>query len=310
MADTVGATIDALPDRGTLALIDRIELHTGGCAANTGASLAKLGVSVGILGKVGTDSFGDFIIGALAQTGAEVSGIVRDASAATAATMVTVHGDAERSFLHVIGANARITSSDVLWEFTRGARIFHIAGLQLMPALEGDGVARVLADAKQRGMITTLDTVMNPRSLGWAGIAPALPYLDWAIPSYDEAYLLTGEREVEQQVARFKDGGARNVAVKQGAAGCFVAPHDAAPFHVPVLANVRAVDSLGAGDAWSAGFLTGLLHDWPLSETARFANAVGACCVEAYGATTGVCSLADTLARLHATEINADDNTP
>jgi sugar/nucleoside kinase (ribokinase family) len=58
------------------------------------------------------------------------------------------------------------------------------------------------------------------------------------------------------------------------------------------------VDTLGAGDAWVAGFLAGLLAGWPLEKTARVANAVGACCVEAVGATTGVRSLAETLARL------------
>jgi sugar/nucleoside kinase (ribokinase family) len=60
------------------------------------------------------------------------------------------------------------------------------------------------------------------------------------------------------------------------------------------------VDTLGAGDAWVAGFLAGLLAGWPLEKTARVANAVGACCVEAVGATTGVRSLAETLARLEA----------
>jgi len=297
VADTVGATIDALPERGTLSLVDRIELHTGGCAANTGAALAKLGVSVGILGKVGADSFGDFVTSSLAKTGAEVGGIVRDADTVTAATMVTVHSDAERSFLHVIGANARMTADDVAWEATNGARLFHVAGLQLMPSLEGEGVARVLCEAKRRGMITTLDTVMNPRSLGWDGIAPALPHLDWVVPSYDEAHLLTGETDIERQAARFQRGGARNIAIKNGAEGCYVAPDGVAPFRVPVL-PVRAVDSLGAGDAWAAGFLTGLLHNWPLERTARFANAVGACCVEAYGATTSVRSLAETLTRM------------
>src|ERR1700710_2463799 len=101
VADTVGLPIDAFPARGTLELVDRIELHSGGNGANTSLTLAKIGISTALLGKVGNDSFGDYLLGALSGGGVDVSGVVRDADAPTAATMVFVHGDAERSILHV-----------------------------------------------------------------------------------------------------------------------------------------------------------------------------------------------------------------
>jgi len=298
VADTVGTPIDALPARGTLELIERIELHTGGNGANTGASLARLGVPVVLIGKVGRDNFGDFMVSALQARGVDTRGVRRDHAAGTAATIVLSHSDAERTFLHVAGANATFSESDVAWDLADGARIFHIAGLQLLPSLEGEPLARVLQEARRRGMITTLDTVMNPRSLGWAGLAPALPHLDWALPSFEEARQLTGEPKALRQARKLQAHGAKNVAVKMGANGCLVVPAEGKPFHVAALPNVRAADALGAGDAWCAGFLTGLLQAWPLDKIARFANAVGACCVEALGATTGVRSLADTLARL------------
>jgi sugar/nucleoside kinase (ribokinase family) len=294
VADTVGRPIDALPTRGTLELIERIELHTGGNAANTGVALAKLGMSTAVLGKVGRDGFGDFMVGSLAGHGVDVRGVARDDAAPTAATLVMVHSDAERTFLHVAGANATLTEDDVAWDVTDGARLFYVAGLQLLSALEGDGVAAVLAQARRRGMTTVLDTVMNPRSRGWDGLAPALPHLDWAIPSFEEARALTGEAKALRQARKLQAAGARNVAVKMGANGCLVVPEGAEPFHVAPF-RVEAVDALGAGDAWAAGFLTGLLHDWPLERTARFANAVGACCVQALGATTGVRSLVETV---------------
>lgn len=296
VADTVGGTIDALPDRGGLTLIDRIELHTGGCAANTAGSLAKIGVSTAILGKVGVDSYGDFMIRALGEAGVDTRGIHRDATVATASTIVTVHSDAERSFLHVIGANATLTAGDVDWDVVEdGTKIFHLGGLQLMTAMEGDGARDVLQKAKEKGLLTTLDTVMNPRSRGWEGIAPALPYLDWALPSIEEAKALTGEEKALRQARIFQKAGAKNVAIKMGANGCLIVPCDAEPFHVAPLL-VDAVDSLGAGDAWIGGFLTGLLNGWPLLKTAKFANAVGACCVQSYGATAGVRTLEETIA--------------
>jgi sugar/nucleoside kinase (ribokinase family) len=295
VADTVGKTIDNLPARGTLALIERIELHIGGNAANTSAALAKLGVPVAMLGKVGNDGFGDFMIGALTKLGVDIRGVVRSDDSPTAATIVTVHSDAERSFLHVAGANATYTEDEVNWEIAGASKILYVAGLQLLTALEGRGVGIVLQEAKRRGLTTVLDTVMNPRSAGWEGLEPALPYLDWAIPSYEEAAALTGEADPLAQVRRLHEAGAVNVAIKMASKGCLVAPALAEAFTIPAL-PVTAIDALGAGDAWAAGFLTGLLHDWPLEKTARFANAVGACCVQALGATTGVRSLEETLA--------------
>jgi sugar/nucleoside kinase (ribokinase family) len=180
VADTVGTPIDALPRRGTLEIIDRIELHTGGNGANTSASLAKLGMPVALLGKVRP--------GQLRRLH-----VVRSRRAASTwpacAAMRPPEPrprwlssfDAERTFLHVPGANATLTESDIAWDAITDARIFHIAGLQLLSALEGEPLARVLAEAKRRGMITTLDTVMNPRSLGWAASRP--PCRTWIGPS-------------------------------------------------------------------------------------------------------------------------------
>lgn len=302
VADTVGMTIDALPQRGTLEIIERVELHTGGNGANTSAALAKLGVPVVLFGNVGQDGFGDFMLDTLRGRGVDVRGVKRDATATTAATLVIVHSDAERTFLHVPGANATFNENDIAWDLIEGtgARIFNVGGLQLLSALEGEPLARVLQEAKRRGLVTTLDTVMNPRSLGWPGLAPALPHLDWALPSFEEAAQLTGETKALRQARKLQAAGAKNVAIKMGANGCLIVPAGEKAFHVAALPHIAAVDTLGAGDAWVAGFLAGLLKDWPLDKAARVANAVGACCVEAVGATTGVRSLDETLARLDA----------
>jgi sugar/nucleoside kinase (ribokinase family) len=128
VADTVGRPIDALPQKGTLGLIERIELHVGGCGANTSAALARLGMSVALLGKVGSDGFGEYLTTALTAKGVDTRGVRQDASTTTAATIVTVHSDAERSFLHVPGANPLYTVNDVDWEILADAKILHIAG--------------------------------------------------------------------------------------------------------------------------------------------------------------------------------------
>lgn len=302
VADCVTATVDALPPRGTLEIVERVELHVGGCAANTAIALAKLGIAAAIIGGVGADGLGDFVRGAVAAAGVDTRGVKRFTGVPTAATAVCVHSDAERTFLHVPGANAVFCAADTDWGVTHDAAVFHIAGAQLMGALEAEnGIAAVARAAKQRGMTVTLDTVMNPRSLGWNALKDALPFVDWMLPSEAEAEQLTGKRGAAAQARAFQAAGATSVAIKRGGDGCAVFPAGGAPFTVPCY-PVSAVDTLGAGDAWVAGFLLGLLRGFDTLQTARLANAVGAFAVQSFGATTGIRSEADTLAFIGAVQ--------
>lgn len=288
VADVVAKPIDELPKRGTLELIERVELHIGGNAANSAASVAKLGLPVQLLGKVGTDNFGEFLTSALARAGVNTEAVARDASAPTSVSIVTVHSDAERSFLHAAGANATLTADDIDWSQLGGARFFHVAGLQLLPQLEGEGVGIVLAEAQRRGMTTTLDTVMNPRSTGWSGLEPALAHLDWFVPSVDEIRQLCGKDSIAEQIAFCRSvNPALNLAIKVGGDGCWIAEAGKEPVLIPAQ-PVKVIDTLGAGDAWCAGFLAGLSRALIPAEAAALANKVGAACVQALGATTGI----------------------
>ena len=298
VADVVAKPVDALPSRGTLELIERMELHIGGNAANSAAVLAKLGLPVKLVGKVGDDSFGAFLTEGLAKLGVDTCSVATDPHAPTSVSLVTVHSDAERSFLHVAGANATLKSGDIDWESLGGTRFFHVAGLQLLTGLEGEGVGRVLAEAQKCGMVTLLDTVMNPRSAGWNGLAPALPHLDWFMPSVDEIQQLSGKATVLEQITACRVvNPALNMVVKVGAEGCWVAEAGKDLVLVPAEPGITVVDTLGAGDAWCAGFLAGLSHGLAPLEAAALANRVGAACVQALGATTGIPRLEALLAR-------------
>lgn len=295
VADVVGKPIDRMPDRGELRAVERIELHSGGCAANTGGALAKLGIQTEIIGKVGRDGLGDFLIDTLSRAGAGVRGVVRDPSAPTAATMVLVDSAGERSFLTSSGANATFHLGDIDWEIALSAPILHIAGPFLMDRYMGDQNAEVLKRAKAAGLTTTLDSVWDATGRWMDVLAPCLPYLDYALPSLEEARKLTG-REKPSEIAKvFLDAGVQVVGIKLGEQGAYVATRNGDELNVPAL-PVPVTDTLGAGDAWAAGFLCGLVRGWDLAKTLRFANATGACCVQALGATTGIRSFEDTCA--------------
>jgi sugar/nucleoside kinase (ribokinase family) len=284
------------PERGKLALVPRMELHSGGCAANTGIALGKLGIATRIVGRVGQDGFGDFLIRELERHGLDTRGVARDAVVNTSATMVMVHSDTERSFLHYRGANAELTDADVPPDLLEGARLLHVAGSFLMPKFDGEPTARVLAMGRRRGLTTCLDTAWDAQDRWLSLLAPCLPYLDHFVPSIEEARQITGRQAPAEVAAALRDAGVGTVVLKMGEEGCYAHGPDG-KFSLPAL-PVPAVDALGAGDAFAAGFIAGLVHGWDLERAARFATAVGATCVTALGATTGVRSLEETLSFL------------
>jgi sugar/nucleoside kinase (ribokinase family) len=286
VADVVGKSVDKWPGRGELELVDRMELHTGGCASSAAIALAKIGVDAAVIGKVGRDGFGDFIVSRFEAHGIDASGVVRSDKHNTSATMVMVHSDGERSFIHYLGASQDFTEDDVDMRLVAKSRILHVAGSLLMPKFDGEPTARVMKKAHELGVATSLDTAWDPTGKWMKALAPCLPYVDYYLPSIAEAAMLTGRREPSDIAAALLDDGVGLVALKMGEEGCYIRNRDT-ELRIPPF-KVESVDALGAGDCYAAGFLTGLVNGWDLERTGKFANATGAFCVTALGATTGV----------------------
>jgi len=286
VADVLTRPVDALPPRGKLSLVDSIGLQVGGCAANTGVDLARLGVPTAVLGKVGEDGFGDFLAGALECEGLDLRGLVRDSGAGTSSTVVLVSSDGERTFVHYFGGNGRYSAADIDWTVIEECRILHVAGAHILPALDGAPMAEALRTARGRGLVTSLDTVWDASGKWMETLGPSLPYADYFLPSLHEAQALTGRTEPGDVARALRDAGVGTVGLKLGDGGCLVLGDD---FEVRMPAfQVQAVDGTGSGDAWDAGFLLGVLRGWDVERSAQFGNAAGALCVQSIGATSGL----------------------
>ncbi|HSP72589.1 MAG TPA: sugar kinase [Gaiellaceae bacterium] len=288
VADVIARPVDSLPEPGTLALVESITLRGGGCALNTSSALAKLGLHAAALGKVGDDAFGEFVLGLLAERGVADAGIVRDPAVPTSASVALVDSAGERTFLHLKGANAAVRA-DELGASPFAGRALHVAGALVLDALDGEPTAALLAEARRRGLHTSLDTVFDG-SGRWERVLPALPHCDLVTPGLEEARAVTGERDPARAAERLRELGAGVAAVTGGPEGCWVSGLG----HVAA-SPVEAVDGTGAGDAFAAGFLYGRLAGRPLDWCARFANAAGALATTAVGAFEGVGDLSATL---------------
>ena len=299
VADVVAKPIEEMPGRGKLQLVDAMELHTGGCASNTGYALSKLGISTGLMGKVGTDGFGDFVVNYMRDSGLDIRGIKRTSSVNTSGTMVMVSPDGERTFFHYLGANAELCYDDVDFDIVREAKILHVAGAFLMPSFDGEATARVLKQAREQGITTSLDTAWDSKGNWISVLEPCLQHLDIFMPSIEEARMITG-RESPSEIAEFLlTSGVGLVALKMGEQGSYIRTRDW-EVSVPIY-KVKTVDATGAGDAFAAGFLAGVSKSWDYRKAAKLANAVGACCVTAMGATAGVKNMKETLTFMGST---------
>lgn len=294
VADVVARPLRSLPASGRLVLVDEMSLHTGGCAINTATALARLAIPVEVIGKVGEDPFGDFLITEMNNCGIGTRGVRRDSSAGTSATMVMVEPDGERRFIHYIGANAHLGLDDVDFDLLSKAVILHVGGSLVLPGMDGEPTAELLRRARSSGIVTFLDTVWDDTGRWMKLLSPALPFVDYFLPSLPEAQAMTGLKEPDEVANALLDCGVQTVALKMGEEGCLVKTTQGDRFRLPAY-QVEAVDATGAGDAFVAGFIAGVYLDWSLEETCRLANAVGALCVTGVGASGGTRSLEKTI---------------
>lgn len=288
VADIFASPIDSLPEEGELKPIDRFRLSVGGCAANTAVDLRRLDRSVAVMGKVGADMFGDFVIGELGRHNVETSQVKRSQNLPTSSTVIVNVLGQDRRYIHCIGANAEFGLADVDLSCVEKCRVLYVGGYLATPGIPASDLAKLFKAAKEMSVTTVLDVVIPVGvSVSLAHVAPVLAYTDYFLPNDDEGRLLTGERDVAEQakcLARINPG--CTVVITRGKHGSLAKRGavliDTAPF------QVEAMDESGAGDAFAAGFITGILEDWPLDYTLCFASAVGASCTRALGCHDGV----------------------
>jgi len=307
VADLIGGPLLVMPERGRLALVDEMALFPGGCAVNTGIALSRLGLPVELIGRVGFDALGDFLVSALKGSDVGVDGVQRDAVRGTSATMVMIDPDGERRFVHHIGANAGLSAEDVDQDTIGTGAILHVGGCLILPGLDGAPLAGLLRDAQAAGLITTLDTAWDTTGRWMELLAPCLPYVDYFVPSLAEGRAMTGLDEPECVTRALLEAGAGTVALKMGAEGSVVMTQDGRIIRTPAY-EVEVVDTTGAGDAFAAGFIAGVYHGWSLEKTVRLANAVGALCVTGSGAAGGVTTLEETIRFVKSREKSGQDS--
>lgn len=234
-----------------------------GAESNVAIGLARLGHRVAWAGRVGADWFGELVLGQLRAEGVDTAYAVVDAERPTGLMFVEQRtADLTRvEYRRAGSAGAALHIDDVRDGLSAGPRVLHLTGIT--PALSESAracVAWAAENAAAAGVLVTLD--VNHRSRLWSReaarevLTPLAAHASVVIASDDELDLVAAGSE-SHAVASLLALGVQQVAIKRGALGATVHTADGR-LDLPALA-VTAIDPIGAGDAFSAGFLSGVL---------------------------------------------------
>lgn len=261
----------------------------GGSAANTAAALARLGVATGFAGSVGDDSFGRFAVTDLEAARVDTTAISVATDLPTVAVIAVVQSDGDRLIYvwpPVGGAHGALAPSDAV-NAVGGAEWLHVSGICLRVSPSREAVLAAMKAARNRGIPVSFDLNLRLENWGWDGgfretVEAAVERSDVVLgAASDEVGALTGIDD-PTAAATALAGGDRLVVTRLGAAGA-VACSAVGVFVEPGFA-VSMADSVGAGDAFNAGFIAARIRGSAIAESLRWGNAVAALTIMRPGA--------------------------
>ena len=292
------AHIPGYPQKGGEGLAEQGHVYCGGSAANTAVALARFGVDVGIIGRVGEDVLALLALAALAEAGVDGRCIQRDPQTMTGIMLIAVTPDGERTMFGCRGANVRTDPALLDESYITKSRIFHLSGYSLLQVPQREAALRALEVARQAGLTVTADLGLEAVMRVTDRVKEILPKVDILFPNQAEAEYLTGRRDIEGTIEALLDYGVGVVALKLGKRGCAIGSGEGM-FLVPGFA-VPTVDTTGAGDSFDAGLILGRLEGWGWRASALLADALGALTASVEGAGTSLAKRGEVRAFLEA----------
>jgi len=271
---------DELPPEREL-LADRLMLTLGSSSAIVAHNLAALGSRVGFQSLIGEDSLGTIALDRLAEGGVDVSQVRRSHGPTTTGLSVILQRTGWRNILTYSGTIAELSLKDLDFDYVSDSRHFHLSSLYLQQGLQ-PGLVELFRRLKAAGLTISLDTNDDPQDL-WGGVLnDLLKYVDVLLPNEREATRITGTTDPEIAIRQLAEM-VPLVVVKLGKEGA-LAQRGEERFTSPSL-KVAAVDAVGAGDSFDAGFLHEYLRGSDLPACLASGNRAGALSVTRPGGT-------------------------
>lgn len=282
--DVVIKPVNRKPEPGECLILDALNFYTGGCTLNTSVVLAKLGISVVLIGQIGNDIQGQHLAKECRRYGMETTGIKIREDLNTTSCVVMVATNGERCFFYRPGATEKLSLDNIDGRIIQKTDYVHLSGIMKLSALD---IPALLKRLRRMGKIISMDVDYDSEGKWSERIAPCLKYLDVFVPSLEEARLITGKKTPEE-IGRFLlKAGVKIPVIKLGAKGSFYMERGGrSEYIMPFM--VKLADATGAGDAFCGGFLARFTKGAAIRECCRWGNACGALTVTKIGASAGI----------------------
>jgi sugar/nucleoside kinase (ribokinase family) len=301
--------IDSYPIAGMLSNIYSLKRCIGGCAGNTSVDISKIdgSIPVKVIGMVGNDENGEYVIKVLKDNNIDVAGILKNDSLPTSFTdVMTVKNTSERTFFHSRGANASLSYEHI--DFKKiSADIFHIGYAMLLDSFDaedseyGTVMAKTLAEAEKNGLKTSMDTASLDSERFVKIVTPALKYCNYLIineiePSYisgiptrDESGEIINDN-MKRICSGMFDKGIKEIAVIHSPEGGWCMDKSGKFIKVKSLnlPDDFIKGTVGAGDAFCSGMLYGIYKGFDPEYSLNIASAAAAACISCENSIDGM----------------------
>lgn len=294
--DVLGRPVSRIPDGGGVEFIEEIRLTVAGTAGGTIIDTAKLGLKSLAVGAVGNDEKADWVLATMQRHGIDISAMQKLNGVPTSATILNVRPNGERPALHVRGASDHFDVPHAMYDQVFDAPIIHLGGTGLLKKLDGPASLNLLKEAKARGCTVTFDLIAANADTAKI-VRPLLPCIDYFMPSIEEAMEMSGQKSPEDCAGFYLDAGATCCVFTLGGDGAYYAHRDGTRLHSPAY-DIKVVDTTGCGDAFDAGFIAALHHQFDVPTSLRFAQASAGLVATGLGSDAGIVSFADTLDKM------------
>ncbi|SET67269.1 sugar kinase [Paenibacillus sp. NFR01] len=267
-----------------------------GAESNVATGLSRLGHKTGYVTKLGEDSFGTYILGALQREGIDTDSITTTADYPTGMLLKSkvLTGDPKVEYYRKNSAASKLGLADFDEAYFSSAGHLHVTSISaaLSPQCL-EFCLHAMDFMKQQGRTVSLDP--NLRTKLWpdtdtmvATINELAGHCDWFLPGLGEGKILTGLETPEEIAAFYLERGVTLVVIKLGPEGAYYRHASGEEGYVDGFKVAEVVDTVGAGDGFAVGVISALLEKLPLAEAVKRGNAIGALAVMSPGDMDGL----------------------
>ncbi|ATM03185.1 MULTISPECIES: sugar kinase [Raoultella] len=284
-------------ETGDLAEVEHFMKRVAGAELNVATGLARLGLKVGWVSRVGKDSFGRFVLHSLAKEGIDARGVSEDSRYATGFQMkskVENGTDPIVEYFRKGSAASHLSPEDFRAEYFTSARHLHLSGVAA--ALSESSYAlleQAATTMKAQGKTISFDP--NLRPVLWKSEAEMVEKLnqlafqaDWVLPGLKEGMILTGQRTPEGIADFYLTRGVQAVIIKTGGDGAWFKTAAGEQGAVAAIKVDNVVDTVGAGDGFAVGVISALLEGRTLQQAIGRGNKIGALAIQVQGDSEGL----------------------